>query len=125
MFPTAGDMQIQTIGSQPFRFLRGGKLVRNPVVNLSPLGEPNDARALPLRAVRKKGLSLRSCQNRLQPLYTLLKPLGVEVLRAARLSDACELLSISRDQAHRIMEQAVARVLGAPFVGRAQRGGHR
>ena len=37
---------------------------------------------------------------------------GVEVLRAARsLSDACELLSISWDQAHRIMERAVARGL--------------
>ena len=37
---------------------------------------------------------------------------GVEVLRAARsLSDACELLSISWDQAHRIMERAVARSL--------------
>jgi transposase len=37
---------------------------------------------------------------------------GVEVLRAARsLSDACELLSISWDQAHRIMKRAVARGL--------------
>ena len=37
---------------------------------------------------------------------------GVEVLRAARsLSDACELLSNSWDQAHRIMERAVARGL--------------
>jgi transposase len=37
---------------------------------------------------------------------------GVEVLRAARsLSDACELLSLSWDQAHRIMERAVARGL--------------
>ena len=37
---------------------------------------------------------------------------GVKVLRAARsLSDACELLSISWDQAHRIMERAVARGL--------------
>jgi hypothetical protein len=38
--------------------------------------------------------------------------LGVEVLRAARsLSDAYEFLSISWDQAHRIMERAVARGL--------------
>jgi transposase len=37
---------------------------------------------------------------------------GVEVLRAAgSLSDACELLSISWDQAHRLMERAVARGL--------------
>jgi hypothetical protein len=41
-----------------------------------------------------------------------LEAFGVEVLRAARsLSDACELLSISWDQAHRIMERAVARGL--------------
>ena len=37
---------------------------------------------------------------------------GVKVLRAARsLSDACELLSISWDQAHRLLERAVARGL--------------
>jgi hypothetical protein len=37
---------------------------------------------------------------------------GVQVLRAARsLSDACQLLSISWDQAHCIMERAVARGL--------------
>ena len=45
-------------------------------------------------------------------LHALLRHFGVEVLRAARsLSDACELLSLSLDQAHRIMERAVARGL--------------
>ena len=51
---------------------------------------------------------------------------GVEVLRAARsLSDACELLSISWDQAHRIMERAVARGLERRCLEELRCRGHR
>ena len=55
----------------------------------------------------------RAMGREVQPLYThCFEAFGVEVLRAARsLSDACELLSLSWDQAHRIMERAVARGL--------------